>query len=247
MFLPIVRSVWKKRAYHAVMGAPLIRGAARIVATAERERDELVVGGVDPAKIVVRRNGIESRRSRSSPRAVRSGRRSASATTTFSSSSSAVCRRRKGSSSCCARWRICRSVWSSRSSDPDDGDGALQGLERDVARLGLDARVRLLGPRYDRAKVEALVDADLFVLPSQNENFGNAVIEAIACGVPALVTRECGVAPIVDGKAGLAVPYDERAIAQGLQIIGRRRRGPGRDARRRPRDRARALVAQTRG
>ena len=57
------------------------------------------------------------------------------------------------------------------------------------------------GPLYDEAKWAAYRDADLFVLPSQSENFGNAAAEAIACGTPVMVTDRCGIAPLVDQPA----------------------------------------------
>jgi glycosyltransferase involved in cell wall biosynthesis len=58
-------------------------------------------------------------------------------------------------------------------------------------------------------------------LPSQNENFGNTAAEAVACGTPVLVTDRCGIAPIVDQRAGLVVPHDCAALEAGLeQILG---------------------------
>ena len=62
-------------------------------------------------------------------------------------------------------------------------------------------------------------DANVFVLPSQNENFGNSAAEAMACGTPVVVTDQCGIAPIVDGRAGLVVPHDSRAIAAALKKL----------------------------
>jgi hypothetical protein len=59
MFLPIVRSLWMKRLYHDTLGSRLLRGASRVIATSEQERDEFLQGGMNESKIVVRRNGIE--------------------------------------------------------------------------------------------------------------------------------------------------------------------------------------------
>src|SRR5208282_413596 len=64
-------------------------------------------------------------------------------------------------------------------------------------------------------------DADLFVLPSQNENFGNTAAEAAACGTPVIVTDQCGIAPYISG-AGLVIRHDvaelHGAIASLLEI-----------------------------
>jgi glycosyltransferase involved in cell wall biosynthesis len=73
-----------------------------------------------------------------------------------------------------------------------------------------------LGPLYGDAKWAALQDADVFVLPSQNENFGNAAAEAIAVGTPVIVTDRCGIAPWVHDQAGLVVPYDREALTEAL-------------------------------
>src|SRR5207245_84014 len=102
---------------------------------------------------------------------------------------------------------------------PDDGDGSLRDIERLRGQLGLDDRVRILGPKFGTKKLAALVDADIFVLPSRSENFGNAAAEAIACSVPVVVTDRCGIAPIVRDRAGLVVPCAVGAIRAGLRRL----------------------------
>src|ERR1700693_3716714 len=73
------------------------------------------------------------------------------------------------------------------------------------------------GPVYGDAKWAAYRDADVFVLPSQNENFGNTAAEAVACGTPVLVTDRCGIAPLIDQRAGLVVPHNRAALEAGLR------------------------------
>jgi glycosyltransferase involved in cell wall biosynthesis len=74
----------------------------------------------------------------------------------------------------------------------------------------------LTGPLYAQEKLQALADADLFVLPSRYESFGNAAAEAIACGVPILITDGCGIAPLVDGRAGLVVSCSIEGVRDGF-------------------------------
>jgi glycosyltransferase involved in cell wall biosynthesis len=102
---------------------------------------------------------------------------------------------------------------------PDERDGFRERLDAVAGDLGLRQEVLFTGALYDDAKWAAYQDSDLFVLPSQNENFGNTAAEAIACGTPVLVTDQCGIAPIVDGRAGVVVRHDRASIEAGLQQV----------------------------
>lgn len=71
-------------------------------------------------------------------------------------------------------------------------------------RLGVGQRVEFTGPVHGRAKQELLARATLFVLPSASENFGNAVLEALAMETPAVLSDRVGVADdVVRAKAGV--------------------------------------------
>ena len=58
MFLPIVRSFWKKRMYQALFGKKMLDGARSLIATSEQEADELASGGISRDRIFLRRNGV---------------------------------------------------------------------------------------------------------------------------------------------------------------------------------------------
>lgn len=59
---------------------------------------------------------------------------------------------------------------------------------------GSNKRIEFAGPLYGRDKLQAYVDADLYVLPSRYEMFGVTVLEALACGCPVVVMEGCGAA-----------------------------------------------------
>ena len=100
---------------------------------------------------------------------------------------------------------------------PDDG--YLPSLKKLIADLEITNEVFFTGHLYGEDKVEAYVDADVFVLPSIYEIFGNVVLEACACGTPVVVTDRCGIADAVDGQAGLVVPYDKKALGKAILEI----------------------------
>ena len=88
-----------------------------------------------------------------------------------------------------------------------------------IESLGLSKQVHLPGIMVGREKLAALAAADIFVMPSFYESFGNAAAEAVAAGVPVLLTKECGLAPVVDGRAGLAVGTAVAALDGGLRRL----------------------------
>ena len=70
---------------------------------------------------------------------------------------------------------------------PDEGGHRAQ-LEAQVAQFAIP-RVQFAGPVYAADKAALIGCADLFVLPTLSENFGIAVAELLAAGVPAIVTK----------------------------------------------------------
>lgn len=102
---------------------------------------------------------------------------------------------------------------------PEGEAGYVAFLQEKARTLAVEHRVLFLGPLYGADKKSALVDADVFALPSRYENFGNTAAEAVACGTPVIVSDQCGIAPLVDQRAGLVTSYDTAALAGSLQEI----------------------------
>ncbi|WP_407356575.1 glycosyltransferase [Methanolobus sp. WCC5] len=97
---------------------------------------------------------------------------------------------------------------------PDDG--YLAKLEGFVEELNISDNVIFTGPLYEQDKIEALVDADVFVLPSKYESFGNVVFEACACGTPVIVTDRCGVSKYMNNDLGYVIEYDKYKLSDAL-------------------------------
>jgi glycosyltransferase involved in cell wall biosynthesis len=105
-------------------------------------------------------------------------------------------------------------------------------LKQMVADLGLGEQVAFLGQLTGRAKWQALVDSDVFVLPSHQEGFSMAITEALAAGCVPVVTEECNfdelAPPAPQGARGVIIRDGDmgafvRAVADLLQEGDRRR------------------------
>jgi glycosyltransferase involved in cell wall biosynthesis len=109
------------------------------------------------------------------------------------------------------------------------GDGELRSqVERQIAELGLAARVHLVGWRRDMPAVYAALD--VLALTSLNEGTPVTAIEALAAGVPVVATAVGGVADIVrDGQTGLlaAVPDASALAALIADLLALPERGQG--------------------
>jgi len=90
-------------------------------------------------------------------------------------------------------------------------------LKAEATRLGIADRVVFTGMLLGEDKLAAFVDADLFVLPSYQENFGIAVAEAMAAGLPVLISDQVNINKEVAIRgAGGVVPTDAEALATEL-------------------------------
>lgn len=218
MFAPIVRSFFLKRVYHRYWGGEMMMRASMIVATAEQERGELLAGGIPQNKIVLRRNGVEApaclpqrgtfRRSlqigEEEPLILFLGRLSKK------KSPDLLLRSFAGLSRLVPLPHLAFV-------GPDES-GMRARLQQMAGELAIADRVHVCAPLGGDAKWRAYRDADIFVLPSQNENFGNTAAESVAVGTPVIVTDQCGIAPLLNGSA-MVVKHDEAELKKAMERL----------------------------
>ncbi len=99
---------------------------------------------------------------------------------------------------------------------PDDG-GYRAKIESEIDRLKLRSSVDLVGEIRGEAKWQLLANSDYFILPSHNENFGIAIAEALACGVPVITTTETPWSIIMEKKLGWWIPIDHAALVNSIK------------------------------
>ena len=101
------------------------------------------------------------------------------------------------------------------------GDGPVRAdIEQRVAEYGLSEEVAFVGEEQD--VVRWLSAADLFLLPSAQESFGLAALEAMACGVPVVASNVGGLPEIIeDGVSGFLCPPDavDAMADRGVELL----------------------------
>jgi glycosyltransferase involved in cell wall biosynthesis len=89
-----------------------------------------------------------------------------------------------------------------------------QRIQTWLREYGVTKSAVLTGPLYGLAKLQAFADADIFVLPSYEENFGSVIFEAMASRIPVVISDTLNYASEVEGyEAGLVVRRDSQEFA----------------------------------
>jgi glycosyltransferase involved in cell wall biosynthesis len=207
MFAPRLRKLRLKRLLDSTLYRGVTGAAAAIVVVSDREREEVIAGGVAAENVRVRGNGFPEpppqgdgdARGRigvpsDAPLVLYVGRIAAG----------------KGLEHLAAAARALDDIHVAVVG-PDDRHGAaavLNGAER------VHVLTPTASPPFDLYRA-----ADVFVLPSEGESFGMVAAEAAAVGTPVVVTDRCGIAGFFGEGEALVVPYDRRALVDAIERV----------------------------
>jgi glycosyltransferase involved in cell wall biosynthesis len=102
---------------------------------------------------------------------------------------------------------------------PDEGEK--ENLENQIKKLELTEKVFLIGNIENQDKIDCLANADLFVLPSHNENFGNVYLESLATGTPIVASHGTPWSEVQEYDCGKWVQNSMEETAKAMiEILG---------------------------
>lgn len=219
MTRPIDRGFRLKKIWRRTTGAYLSK-ASTIIATSHLERDELLAEGFPSDQLLLRYNGLDLEEFRHLPVPgsfrKRLGLGAGERIVLFMGR---LIPRKGADLLIDALSNLNDKKVKLVIAGPEGEAGYVNALRAQTRALRVEDQVLFPGPLYGEDKKAALADATVFALPSRYENFGNAAAEAIACGTPAIVSNQCGIAPLIDRRAGLVTAYDSAAVARSLQTL----------------------------
>jgi glycosyltransferase involved in cell wall biosynthesis len=97
--------------------------------------------------------------------------------------------------------------------------GAKDQAQQQLIDGGVAAHAHLIGPVFGPLKLSALAGAACFCLPSRQEGFSMAILEAMAVGVPVVISEGCHFPEVAQAGAGIITPLDAEKIADALEHV----------------------------
>ena len=93
-------------------------------------------------------------------------------------------------------------------------------VQKDMEELPHGSNVELLGPQPHETVLQLLREADVFLFPSHTEGFANALLEAMAAGLPIIATDVGANAEMIENEGGIIIPVkDANAIFEAIQAF----------------------------
>ena len=100
-----------------------------------------------------------------------------------------------------------------------DEDGTQKKMESILKTSSALRGTVFTGMLTGKDKLAALACADLFVLSSYSEGFSMAVLEALAAGLPVVISRQCNFPEVSEHNAGFVVEPDDTAVTEAISTL----------------------------
>ena len=190
--LPLFEKLFLKKCFDMVWGKKILKNAALCIALTKTESDQYEKMGVPIKKIAIIPNGIDISQYDDLPLRGQFRSKYQIPKEVRIILSLGRIHKIKGIDLLISAFsRLCSKMSDVKLviAGPDEGD--LSQIQEQIRELKLENDVLFTGPLYGKAKIEAYVDADVYVLPSRYESFSNTVLEAWACETPVIATKNC--------------------------------------------------------
>ena len=217
----LLNNAWKKRPAWLLYQYSDLSSAAVLRATAQQEVDALrALGFRNPIALIA--NGVDLPQIGNTETVKTESLKSSIRTAIFLSR----IHPKKGLLNLVAAWAAInrKSEIGNRKSDrwrmvivgPDEGGHAAQ-VRKAIAEVGLSDVFEIKPPVYGSEKDALFASADLFVLPTYSENFGIAIAEALAAGVPVITTKGTPWAELISHQCGWWIDIGVDPLAAALR------------------------------
>jgi glycosyltransferase involved in cell wall biosynthesis len=219
--LPRMMAVPKlKQAYDILFGYKLLRDAAKVVAVTEIEAEQYKRIGISEDKVAIIPNGIDLYEFQNLPRRGQFREKYGLDANQKIILYLGRIHKIKGLDLLAKAFaELLKEVGDVKLIIAGYDDGYLPALKKITKELKIKESIVFTGPLYGRDKLEAYVDADIYVLPSRYEIFGITVLEACACGTSVVTIDTCGTANWVNDHCGYRVSYNVDELRRALLAL----------------------------
>jgi glycosyltransferase involved in cell wall biosynthesis len=101
----------------------------------------------------------------------------------------------------------------------DDGGYQRRAMSQ-ILEAGISQHVIFTGLVVGEQKLELFADSDILVLPSYNENFGMSVVEAMAAGLPVVISDQVQIwTDVKEAQAGMICPCETQGLQEAIEKL----------------------------
>lgn len=97
-----------------------------------------------------------------------------------------------------------------------DNDNYKRKIEKILSNKNVHDKVIFTGTLTGEKKLATLSGSDVFVLPSHSEGFGMSILEAMICGLPVVISKECHFPEIAKAQAGRIIECDAEELSETI-------------------------------